>query len=87
MIGITVLITYMKMGIGVNGPAVMIMLVVLINMAILIPAASGYGAMLHSQAGMLTKGNIYKYAVLAMVCTFLVYTVIGLPLGYLIFPM
>ncbi len=87
MIGITVLITYMKMGIGVNGPAVMVILVLLINMAILIPAASGYGAMLHSQAGMVTKGNLYKYAVIAMLCTFLVYTVIGLPLGYLIFPM
>lgn len=87
MIGITVLVTYMKMGIGVNGPAVMVMLVVLINMAILIPAASGYGAMLHSQAGQLTKGNLYKYAVVAMVCTFVVYAVIGVPLGALIFPM
>ena len=86
MIGITVLATYMNMGIGVNGPAVMVLLVLMINMAIMIPAASGYGAILHSQASMLTKGNIYKYALLGIACTAFVYTIIGIPLGYIIFP-
>lgn len=87
MIGIAVLSTYLNSDIGINGPATMTLLVMLINMAILIPAASGYGAILHSQSNHLTKGNLYKYAVLAMTCTYIVYNVIGIPLGRLIFPM
>ena len=87
MIGITVLATYLRSDLGINGPATITMLIMLINMAILIPAASGYGAMLHSQSGKVTKGNLYKYAVLAMVCTYVVYNVIGIPLGQLIFPL
>lgn len=85
MISVTILVTYMNLDPGINGQAIMVILILLINMAILIPAASGYGALMHSQAGNVTKGNLYKYAIVALVCTALVYTVIGLPLGYMLF--
>lgn len=70
---------------GVNYAALATLLVFAMHTAMLTPGASPFAAMLYANTEWVDKGTVFKYGLMVLVMSLIVYSVIGIPVMNIIF--